>query len=151
MLRWVWTNIQSDLLHCVVFHLAEIGVYDSVVLLQPALEVCAQQREWEEAAQCVSVNQPPTSAHQRALPSVCGAGFGEFSWNTHILHCRGHKQLSISSNPLFRINRSFSCSFLSRAVTFLWLIKFSLADGAQQDAWQVTYIGVSNPLQHSHK
>lgn len=141
----------SDLLHCVVFHIAEIGAYDSAVFLQPALEVCAQQREWEEAAQCVSVNQPPTSAHQRALPSVCGAGFGEFSWNTHILHCRGHKQLSISSNPLFRINRSFSCSFLSCAVTFLWLIKFSLAHGAQQDAWQVTYIGVSNPLQHSHK
>lgn len=110
--------------------------------------------EREEAAQRVSLNSPPTSARQRAASSFCSTGFGEFlffSWNTHIHHCRGHKQLSINPNPLFRINKSFSHSFLRWAVTFLWLMKFNLADGALHDAWQVTYIGVSNPLQCSRK
>lgn len=134
----------------VVFHITETSLRVSVVSLQPALDVGAEQRTGGGSTVCVS----KLTTHfctPASTSSLWSTGFAEFSWNTHIHHCRGHKQLSISSNPLFRINKSFSCSFLSCAVTFLWLIKFKLADGAQHDAWQVTYIGVSNPLQRSHK
>lgn len=129
------------------------------LLFSPCL-IPLQSRGWEEVAQCVFqtgcvIWVSKLTTHFCTLagtpPSLCSPGFGEFSWNTHIHHCQGHKQLSISSNPLFRINTSFSCSLLSCAVTFLWLIKFDLADRAQHDAWQVTYIGVSNPLQRLHK
>lgn len=109
-----------------------------------------QNREWEQVVQCVYQTDcviciSKLTTHFCTLastpPSLCSPGFGEFSWNTHIHHCQGHKQLSISSNPLFSINKSFSCSLRSCAVIFLWLIKFDLADIAQHAAWQVTYTG----------
>lgn len=111
--------------------------------------ISLQSTEREEVAQrvyqtgcviCVSKLTTHFCTLASTPPSLCSLGFGEFSWNTHIHHCQGHKQLSISSNPLFCISKSFSCSFQSCAVTFLWLIKFDLADRAQHDAWQVTYI-----------
>lgn len=110
--------------------------------------ISLQSRQWKELAQyvywagcvmCISKLTTHFCTLASTPSSLCSPGFGEFSWNTHIHHCQRHKQLSISSNPLFRINMSFSCSFESRAVTFLWLINFDLADRAQHDAWQVTY------------
>lgn len=57
------------------------------------------------------VNLPPTPVHRLTLlrPFVATA-LVNFPKNTHDYHCRRHKQLSVGSNPPFRINMSSSCS-----------------------------------------
>ena len=120
---------------CVLFHM-------SVLLHLSTCSISLQRSEWEVAAQCVyqtgcviSFSKPTTQFCALAsTPSMSSPGFGELSSNTHIHHCQRHKQLSISPNPQFCINMSFSCSSGSCAVIFFQLIKFDFVDWAQHGA-----------------
>lgn len=119
---------QSHLLHCNSIHEAEVDFFVAdFVFLQPVLEVCVEQRARGGSAACVWNPTTHFCTPVSASLFLCGVpALVNFSWNTHILHCRGHKQLSISSNPLFHINGGLLMQFSEPRCHFLMTNKIFL-------------------------